>query len=138
MKKFKIALAIFALTLCIGGINGVSAYVTEEPLVDFKADFLQNGPHYTAAKEKYTWSGQEVSVTSTTGNRTVQIALCDGDKNFLSDYVWLPFKTGDVKLLNSTLGSIPTSYAGTTYRLRSKLPSPWTQVKINGLWGIDI
>ena len=129
---------LFIVTSIIGGIKTVSAYTTEEPLVDFKADFLQTGPHYSYSKTKYNWGGQEVRVDTTTANRTVLIAMCNEFKEFVnSDYIWVSFKPGEQKNVGSNAAAIPTDVSGFRYKLRTKLSSPWTQVKINGLWIID-
>ena len=138
MKKFRYMLILFIVTLIIGGTKVVSAYTTEEPLVDFKADYLQTGPHYSYSKTKYNWGGQEVRVDTTTGNKTVLIAMCNEFKEFVtSDYTWVSFKPGNQKNVGNDAAAIPTEITGFRYKLRTKLPSPWTQVKINGLWIID-
>lgn len=73
-----------------------------------------------------------------TGNKTVLIAMCNEYKEFLNgDYIWVSFKPGNQKNVGSDAAAIPTDVSGFRYKLRTKLPSPWTQVKINGLWIID-
>lgn len=73
-----------------------------------------------------------------TGNKTVLIAMCNEYKEFVNgDYIWVSFKPGNQKNVGSDAAAIPTDVSGFRYKLRTKLPSPWTQVKINGLWIID-
>lgn len=132
MKKFKMIVALFVATLCLGGLNHASAGQTYT-ITNLKADFLQNTPHYTSLVTKTTSSTQRVTVSTTTGNRTVQLAEFDNNNNAIGGYTWTSFSPGQTKNWDDAV------YQTTGQRkLRAKLPLPWTQVTITGVWYIDL
>ncbi|MFA5696277.1 MAG: hypothetical protein WC917_02365 [Bacilli bacterium] len=113
MKLLKVFAVLFVATLSLGGMNLVSAYTTAKPFNNLKADFLGD-PHYTPLYTKTTWSSQKVIVTSTSGDRNVQLCEFNQDNEAVSGYVWIVFKTGVTKDWDSSSYQIPTSYAGDT------------------------
>lgn len=137
MKLLKVFAVLFVATLSLGGMNLVSAYTTAKPFNNLKADFLGD-PHYTPLYTKTTWSSQKVIVTSTSGDRNVQLCEFNQDNEAVSGYVWIVFKTGVTKDWDSSSYQIPTSYAGDTYKIGAKLPLPWFQATINGTWVLDL
>ncbi len=137
MKKVKYFLALFCATFIIGGTNLVSAYTTAPSLNGLKADFLGD-PHYTSSYTKTTWSGQQVQVVKTTGNREVQLAEFTEDNKAVSGYVWIVFKTGVTKDWSDSAYQIPTEVSGSKYKIGAKLALPWVQTKVEtGTWVLD-
>lgn len=131
MKKFKLAMTLFAVTLCLGGITNAFAAAFLE-LDGYKADFLQTTPHYSKTVTKTTGSSQKIRIVSTTGGKSILIGEYTGNGEAVSGEFML-FASGSTKNLTSD------SYQITGDRkLRFKLSYPWTQVTINGTWYYDM
>lgn len=130
MKKYKLAVALFVVTLCIGGITNTLAASLK--LDGLKADFLQTVPHYTKVVNKTTLSSQKITVTSTTGSRSVLLAEYDGNGSAINSEFML-FAANSSKDLESALFQLTGER-----KLRAKLSYPWTQVSIKGTWYYDM
>lgn len=137
MNQAKILLALFCATFVIGGTSLVSAYTTGIALNGLKADFLGD-PHYTPSYTKQDWSPQQVQVTTTTGNREVQLAEFTESGKSVSGDIWIIFKSGVTKEWADSSYQIPTSFSGEKYKIGAKLQWPWVQTKVeDGLWVLD-
>lgn len=131
MKKFKITMTLFLITLCLGGVTNVfaSAFLSID---NYKADYLQTTQHYSSSVTKNTNSSQKVRIVSTTGSRPILIAEY-ADLNECLSATFISFDSGTEKVLSDYVYKTQGSR-----RLRFKLAKPWTQVTINGTWYYDI
>lgn len=132
MKNIKVIVALFVATLCIGGLNHASAGQTYT-MTNLKADFLQDTPHYTGLVTKKTDSTQKVKITSTTANRQVLLAEFNEKNEAVGGYTYTSFSPGQTKKWDDAVYQLKGKR-----KIRAKLPLPWTQVTINGVWYIDL